>query len=801
MQTWKKTLSGILSAAMLLSMCTVGVSAEEQGTENSSAPETSVENPSVENPGEENLNTVNLSATEPGEEEPGEENLNTMNLSTMNLTESGATEPTVSVGDFATLKAAVENENVNEITLSDNIAIPEGPTNNLVLNRPITINGDGHTLTKTFNTTSGSDSSYGDYEEVFEIRSSGVTISNVKIAGLAAGMKDEAAIYVAASGTSNAPIVIENCTFIGADSVDAASGGSGIISQAGSGAYLEVKNNTFTNVKHGMWFNGISNATISGNTLNGVKYTGIWVEQNSSNIQITNNTMTNVASANYATNAPEFACGIYVNDGCTGINLSGNNITLHAGATNGAQIVAPGYDPFTPTVDLSPSRGVTLSGHTFSGNVDPRTFTVTDAGIHQFFGDPNGILEGNNPWTLKDKDKKLTFGALEFGGLNTNKFYTVQQINPALNYAYVTDEFPNDTKIKTYKGSDLDKLYFMISEAEGNISFKIVEVASANDTVTDWTDVPSYTFTNEVTFESSEKPGDTVIEVSPKVETDASGTATAKAEVSDEAVTKAVTDANTNTTVEIVATTDNNTVEKAEIKLDSTAVSTLVDTTGDDPTAKVKDVEIKTDVGTITLSSSALEKIASDNGVKSNGMTLEVEQETPSGSEVAVISVTVKSGGSSGSDVTIKDLEHPITISFFIGKNLQNPVLFYKASDGTLTNILSSSYDPVTGIITGTTRHLSAFAAIAPSAIEDGGIGKKVTLKSANANAYLTIQVTNGGANSIYTVQATADVVIYVTTGTVLNVWETASAPTFSGGNFKPTNNPTVLVSDKTIRS
>lgn len=780
MQTWKKTLSGILSAAMLLSMCTVGVSAEEQGTENSSAPETSVENPSVENP-----SVVEPGAPEPGEEnpsapEPGEENLNTMNLSTMNLTESGAT--TASVNNFDALKAAVENANVNEITLTGDIAIAAGPANNLVLDRAITINGAGHTLTKTFNTADVS--GYGDYEEVFEIRSSGVTISNVKIAGLAGGMKDEAAIYVAASGTNDAKIVIENCTFIGGDNP----GGSGIISQAGSGAYLEVKNNTFTNVKHGMWFNGISDATISSNTLNGVRYTGIWVEQNSSNIQITNNTMTDVAFENYSTNAPEFACGIYVNDGCTGINLSGNNITLHADATNGAQIVAPGYDPFTPTVDLSPSRGVTLSGHTFSGNVDPRTFTVTDNNIHTLF---ESILEGDaNPWTIAN-DKKLTFGALEFGGLNANKFYTVQQINPALNYAYVTDEFPNNTKTATYKGSDLDKLYFMISEEPGDISFKIAEVASANDTVTDWTGVPTYTFTNEVTFESSEDPGNTVIEVNPSV---TSGAATAT--VPESSVTAAVEGADTNTTVEIVATTDDNTVTESKITLGKEAVSALVDTTGDDPTAKVKDVAIKTDVGTITLSSSALEAIVGTDGVDTHGMTLEVEQETPSGSEVAVISVTVKSNNT---NVPLSDLEEPITISFFIGTNLQNPVLLYKAQDGTLSNIESSTYDPVTGIITGTTRHLSAFAAIAPSAIEDGGIGKKVTLTPGKTGDYLTIQVTKGGANSIYTVQANADVVIYVTTGTVLSVWETKSAPTFDEGGFAPNGNPTVLADRQTI--
>lgn len=152
-------------------------------------------------------------------------------------------------------------------------------------------------------------------------------------------MKDEAAIYISGNGTEDAGIVIENCEFIGADSVEAASGGSGIISGATYGDHLTIKGCTFTNVKHGMWFNGISNSVIEDNILGGVKYTGIRIEAGSENVVVSGNTMTDVASADY--DYDEFASGIWVGAN-SAVTLKDNDITIHEGSSHGKEIVHNG---------------------------------------------------------------------------------------------------------------------------------------------------------------------------------------------------------------------------------------------------------------------------------------------------------------------------------------------------------------------------------------------------------------------------------------------------------------------------
>lgn len=444
---------------------------------------------------------------------------------------------------------------------------------------------------------------------------------------------------------------------------------------------------------------------------------------------------------------------------------------------------------YTPHVDLSQSGGVKLTDSTFSGSVDTRTFTVTDSTIHTLY---ESILTGENPWKVAN-GKELTFATIKFGGLADESYYTVQQINPALAYAYSTTDFPDSTKTATYLGSDLkDGLCFPVSSQEGTITFKIAKASGAGVTA-DLTNAAVYTYTNNIAFTASDAPAETapVIEVAPTV----SGT-TASATVAAETIASTVESANTETKVEITATTTNTNVNEAKVELPKEAVAALVDTTAPEaPAAKVAAVEVKTDVGTVTLSSSALETIATDSTVQSNGATVEVKQASAPAGAIAALEVTVKSNSS---EVAIANLEQPITISFNIGTGKVNPVLLY-SDDGVLKNIKSSSYDPETGIITGTTNHLTTFVAVDPMTTVPGGIGQKVTLTPNTTGHYLTIQVTYGNANSIYTVQANAAVEIYVANGTVLNVWETTAVPTFDAGSFAPNSNPTILVNSATI--
>lgn len=484
------------------------------------------------------------------------------------------------------------------------------------------------------------------------------------------------------------------------------------------------------------------------------------------------------------------------------------NISITGGtfSTDPSTYVAAGYvavaasdtfviktvqDALTPTVDVAQSGGVTLTGDTFSGNVDTRTFTVTDADIHTGYSSilvpvTTGANE-TGPWKLKDS-KELTFATIKFANLVDNTYYTVQQTNPALHYAY-EDAFSDNVKIKTYLGSDLKGgLCFPISSQPGDITFKIAVASGEGATADLTTATATYTFKNEVTFEASSAPAESapVVEVAPSV----SGT-TASATVPDTAISGAVNNVAPSTTVEIVATTTNNNVTTAQVTLGKDAVAALVD---DSTNAKVAAVDIKTDVGTVTLSDSAIETIAADSNVKGSGATVEVKAATVVGA-VAAVEVTVKSGNNA---VAIKDLAQPITISFNIGTGKVNPVLLYD-DDGTLKNISSSKYDPETGIITGTTSHLTKFVAVDPMTTVPGGIGQKVTLTPNSTSDYLTIQVTYGGANSIYTVKAAAAVEIYVANGTVLNVWETTAVPTFDKGSFAPNSNPTILVNNATI--
>ncbi|MEE0510539.1 MAG: right-handed parallel beta-helix repeat-containing protein, partial [Peptococcaceae bacterium] len=240
---------------------------------------------------------------------------------------------TTPVGTFEALKSAVENAKAGDtIELTANINIPAGQGNNLVIDKAITIDGKNYTIAREFNDTPNADG-YGDYEEVFYVQSSGVTIKNVTVTGLDDCMKDEGAVYIATNGTESAPITIDNCKFVGAATLGANSGGSGIISEGGAAGYVTVKDCQFTNLKYGMYFNAINHATITGNTIDGTKYTGI-VLGNSSNITVTENTLTNIATENYGDVA--YASGIYVaNTGATGIKITNNDVTLSANNTNG----------------------------------------------------------------------------------------------------------------------------------------------------------------------------------------------------------------------------------------------------------------------------------------------------------------------------------------------------------------------------------------------------------------------------------------------------------------------------------
>ena len=86
-------------------------------------------------------------------------------------TDSGG-ETSVTVNDASSLKSALESAAEGAtITLGQDFSVEAGPENNFTLSKPVTINGNGHTITRAFNEVSTD--GYGDYEAVFVITSAG----------------------------------------------------------------------------------------------------------------------------------------------------------------------------------------------------------------------------------------------------------------------------------------------------------------------------------------------------------------------------------------------------------------------------------------------------------------------------------------------------------------------------------------------------------------------------------------------------------------------------------------------------
>jgi hypothetical protein len=163
------------------------------------------------------------------------------------------------------------------------------------------------------------------------IKSEGVTLKNVKFVSKTAGGRNHAQVIINANGTPEKPIIIDACSFDSDKTLDKTFQESAIIGNYGGGAYLTVKNCTIKNMKYGMYFNQISNAEISGNTIDGTKYNGINIAADSedypcTNIAVENNTLINISYANYS--EVDYSCGIRLGKKCSGITLSNNNITM-----------------------------------------------------------------------------------------------------------------------------------------------------------------------------------------------------------------------------------------------------------------------------------------------------------------------------------------------------------------------------------------------------------------------------------------------------------------------------------------
>ena len=375
-------------------------------------------------------------------------------------TDSGG-ETSVTVNDASSLKSALESAAEGAtITLGQDFSVEAGPENNFTLSKPVTINGNGHTITRAFNEVSTD--GYGDYEAVFVITSAGVTIQNVTLAGLDKGQKDEAGIYISGNGTETSEITISACKFIGAENAAALSGGTGIISSGDSSAYLTVTNCQFTNLKYGMYFNGISQAAITGNQIDGTKYTGIYLE--GSNVTIENNVLTNIASENYDNAA--YASGIYVGNSSdsSSITINENKITLHENVTHGVPVVNAKVAKVGETEYATIQEALNTIGESSSLTVTLLSDVVLSAPVQVPAG-KEITIQGEKHTILYPVSVGAAFSGTN--GISSNTKLTVNGVNfkisdaaesPATGFAVLVGEGTNGVNI-AMNGCSFTNLY------------------------------------------------------------------------------------------------------------------------------------------------------------------------------------------------------------------------------------------------------------------------------------------------------------------------------------------------------
>lgn len=217
---------------------------------------------------------------------------------------------------YLTLATAVEDAAPGvTVKLLKDVNIAAGAVNNIIIDKAITIDGGGNTISRNY-LNSGED-----YEAIFVILSEGVKIDNVVMESLSAASREDSVIYVDANGTEADPIVISNNTFDG----KGFSGLTGILTPGAKAAYLKIENNTFVQLKYAAFFNGVSNGVVSGNTVSETQYNAFNVYDGAGSAVFSDNALTNVVNGDAAnTYGDAINCGIYVG--------AGNEVVIESGS-------------------------------------------------------------------------------------------------------------------------------------------------------------------------------------------------------------------------------------------------------------------------------------------------------------------------------------------------------------------------------------------------------------------------------------------------------------------------------------
>lgn len=211
------------------------------------------------------------------------------------------------------------------LTLLKDVALSDDTF--LVVDKKITIDGNGKEVTGK---TTAKDA-FGLF--TFGAGSEGSTLKDLTINFTSTG-RDGAAVYFTygfTGGTSSTVTTIENVDFVGASELESIGEELGVSSTYIGGGYVDVKNNTFTNFKYAIYFNQISNANITGNTIDGTAYNAINIAADNTtypceNITITGNVLKNISYGNY--NEDVYAAGIRIGLNTDNVSVEDNDITM-----------------------------------------------------------------------------------------------------------------------------------------------------------------------------------------------------------------------------------------------------------------------------------------------------------------------------------------------------------------------------------------------------------------------------------------------------------------------------------------
>ena len=232
---------------------------------------------------------------------------------------------------YGSVKDAINNAEADDV-------IKVGPgrfeVENITINKVLEISGAGATGTDAEKTTFHATLT-GVNGDKSMIMISGDNLGGVKISGICFEItsstnegrnEDDVAISYRASGTPEKNIVITECAFIGKSSPETEKTQAIAISST-TGRYLTFSNNTLENMKYGMYFNQINDVVITGNVVTNTQYNAINIaadrdSRQCSNITITGNTMSNIATADWY--MEEYSSGVRFGDYVT---PGGNTVT------------------------------------------------------------------------------------------------------------------------------------------------------------------------------------------------------------------------------------------------------------------------------------------------------------------------------------------------------------------------------------------------------------------------------------------------------------------------------------------